>query len=193
MTLDPKQKKIAAAVGAGALLGLVVLLTRGQSSSTGTAASGQADTGGVTDPSSFADNGAAMGQLSSDVTGALAGVQATLGNLPASLTSDDVAAGVSAGLGSYYAAHPADPAAPAPPAQLAGNGQPAATTAGKTTATKAKTPTIAGAKVVKAATKTAPAVYQNTTPGNPRKGQTFTVAKNGAHIYKGAVVGPKRK
>lgn len=153
MTLNPKQKKIAAAVGGGGLLALVVLMTRGgSSSSTATGDPGGVANGGVTaqDPSSFADNGASMGELSSSVTSSLGGLGTAFDNFtnafanqPAPLSGDDVAAGVAAGLGSYFAQHPSDPPAPAQaPGQLAAAGQPA-----KSVAAQSAAPSTSAVKV----------------------------------------------
>lgn len=133
MHLDPKQKKIVAAVGAGGALALVVLLSRRSDTSTEAPAT-DAGLGTVADPgpSSFADNGAGFGQLSTSLSDGLGQVSSALAGMP---TADDyanaVSNGVNQGIGDYFAAHPNDPPAMAAPGQLSDTGDPTASTAPK--------------------------------------------------------------
>lgn len=134
MKLDGKQKRIAAAIAAGGALALVVLLSKRGGSSAPEGAVSSVANPGAGDPSSFADNGAAMGQLSTDVTNLAGDIRTGLGNLTDandrnnSALLDSITARFSE-LGSQFAAPAYDPPAPAEaPAQLASSGMPAART-----------------------------------------------------------------
>jgi hypothetical protein len=99
--LDPKQKRIAMAIGGGALLAVFVLITkRGGSDASAGAATGedvptddnaQKDATSLTpDPSTFADNGSALGQLDTTLTGISSQLQ-TLADNQASQAAADAA------------------------------------------------------------------------------------------------------
>jgi hypothetical protein len=146
MKLDGKQKRIAAAVAAGGVLALVVLLSRKSGSAEAGNASGVANDPNSTGlPSSFADNGAAMGQLTTTVTDLAGRTDTALGNFADQLVamddreaqrsaaqSDTLATAIGgfssaiAGLGTMFAAATHDPPAVAPPAQIVFTGNPAA-------------------------------------------------------------------
>lgn len=149
--LNPRQKKIAIAVAVGGLLALVVLMRRGGSAPAAAPAATAtqplvAGTGDMP-PSTFADNGAAFGQIGStltDLAGQLQGVTDALGLLP-----DNIATQVGGVVN--------------PPGQLA-----TVNTAGDTAAERAEAAAAAAAASAAAAAKAKAAPKPAAKPAAPK-------------------------
>lgn len=183
MKLDGKQKRIAAAIAAGGMLALVVLLSRGRSSA-GVEPIAATDALGA--PTSFADNGAAMGQLSTSISDLAGRTDIALGNLGAGLEeldarsstrSDGLADSFAtslAGIGSLFALQTADPPAPAAPPMLAAIGKPA----GAAQAAPKPVPTAAQAKAA-----AQPNVSFNANPESKRAALNFQTVIKGGNVW----------
>jgi hypothetical protein len=129
-----KRKRLQLAAAAAAVLAIVVIMSRRSSTAgaaaTDTSALSPSSPAGVSSPgpTTFADNGAALGALSTELSGSLGQVGVGLGQVDSSLTGlqgsvdalpDSIAAAVAAGS--------RDPGVPtAAPGPLAAAGQPAA-------------------------------------------------------------------
>jgi hypothetical protein len=136
--LDPKQRKVIMAAGGGIVLAVVVLAARGartpaapeEAGGTGAAPAGvdpYATTSADTGPSSFADNGAGFGQLSTAISDGLGQVGTSLDNVSSSTTDlGERLTAVEAAAAAAAAAANKAAAGQKPPGQLAQTGRPAA-------------------------------------------------------------------
>lgn len=190
--MDPRQRRMAIAGLIGAGLALVVILTRGRSSSTPAAAQSELEAAGMPGASTFADNGQALGALGSELTRVVGSVDTLTQTIKEQQATTPAAA---------EAATPAPAATEAAAPAAAASAAPSATETARYQLPAPRTPALSktvgkskAIKPAKAPTKKTPTKAASSGSKKKPVAMAKTVGKTTAHPASGALTRiPKKK